>query len=156
MKYRNTPTSTTGKPPTDFIFRFRPRTILDILTHPNNPSSPRQISHQTQKEQPTKQVRQNTKYTLGEMVLYRHEFKTEIKWLKAKISAILSECRYRIILITKNSMRDCHGDQLRPYHEKEFYSQLPIAAPRTDELSDTEEQEETPQTQIESDDLGQR
>lgn len=131
LKYRNTPTTTTGISPTELIFHYRPRTTLDILINKQSPKSC--PSTQTPNEIPTKAKKHihRHKFKVNELVLYRHEFKSELKWTKSKIVSILSECRYRILLIAKNSMRDCHGDQLRPYNENEFYAQLPTPMKKT-------------------------
>lgn len=83
-------------------------------------------------------MKSSLKYKENELVLYRHEFKNELKWLKAKIISILSECRYRILLTTKNSMRNCHGDQLRPYNKNKFYAQLPVTVPLNSQPDDPE------------------
>lgn len=152
MKYRNTPTTTTGKSPSEFIFRYRPKTILDILTS-KTPIREHPYSQQvTSTKQHSQPMKSSLKYKENELVLYRHEFKNELKWLKAKIISILSECRYRILLTTKNSMRNCHGDQLRPYNKNEFYAQLPVTVPlnfQSDDRENIERQERREESNIE-------
>lgn len=68
---------------------------------------------------------------MNEIVLYKNEFKNDIKWLKAKVVKILSNCRYKIELLTRGSIRDCHGEQLRTFNANEFSSQLPTTSCRT-------------------------
>lgn len=129
LKYRNTPVTTTGKCPAELIFRFRPTTLMDVLTskqpsnHVNNEVTIR-----------TKVVEKNEKvfktFKVNEMVLYRNEFQNNIKWLKAKVIKVLSNCRYKIELLSRGSIRDCHGEQLRIFNANEFASQLPTVSCR--------------------------
>lgn len=56
FKYRNTPVTTTGKCPTELIFRFRPTTLMDVLTSEKtainmNKTSP--ASHTSEKKKKT-------------------------------------------------------------------------------------------------------
>lgn len=75
-------------------------------------------SEQNAPQQPEKDSKTTKTYKLNEIVLYRKEFKNEVKWLKAK--AILSKSRYKIELLKRGSRRDCHGGQLRIFNEKEI------------------------------------
>lgn len=128
IKYRNTPVTTTGMCPNERIFTYRPTILMDALK-----CKPKSLLANTDEEKAdkltmvagTKQsTNMNSKtsktYSPNEMVLYRNEFKKEAKWMKAKIIRVLSKSRYTIELVTRGSRRECHGDQLRPYHIKEL------------------------------------
>lgn len=147
FKHRNTPVTTTGETPSDRIFRFRPTTLMDVLTSRAPPSQ--NTSKTTTTTINNKKETESNKiklFELNELVLYRNEFKNDVKWLKAKIIKIHSPCRYRILLLTRGSMRDCHGDQLRTFNEKKFKSNLPTTSCRTaEETEESENGEEPPE-----------
>lgn len=137
IKYRNTPVTTTGVTPNDRIFIFRPATLMDALRCRATPSNAVNTEIEKSPEKPTTRPKATTnsasaantnkKYALNELVLYRNEFKKEIKWLKAKIIKIISKCRYEIELLTRGSRRQCHGDQLRTFNNNEFLK-LPVTS----------------------------
>lgn len=137
IKYRNTPVTTTGLTPNERIFCFRPTILMDALicrtklTHTEETKSKQKAngSKQNAQQQPDKVSETAKTYKLNQIVLYRNECKNEVKWLQAKIVGILSKSRYRIELLKRGSRRDCHGGQLRVYHENEFH-ELPISTPK--------------------------
>lgn len=129
IKYRNTPVTTTGQTPSDRIFRYRPTILMDGLSKSKIPPSQEKINTSSEKKV-TGNMNAIKAFKLNEIVLYRNEFKNEIKWLKAKIMKIHSNCRYEIKLLTRGSTRDCHGGQLREFKENEFTSQLPTVSCR--------------------------
>lgn len=139
IKYRNTPVTTTGLTPNERIFCFRPTILMDALISRAQPSHAKIATTETtakpKQSSPAKQNLINTKATVktatktylqNEIVLYRNIANNEVKWLKAKIICVLSKYRYRIELTTRGSRRDCHGEQLRPYNNNEFFK-LPTA-----------------------------
>lgn len=85
----------------------------------------------------------NKTYQPNELVLYWNEFKNEVKWLKAKIIKALSKFRYTIELTTRGSRRECHGDQLRPYHNTEIQSFPTYTQPEDKELEQATPTEST-------------
>lgn len=116
LKYRNTPVTTTKTSPNDLIFTHRNRTPITIL----NAKTPTKENRARQTKIPSEPERKKTKiFEKNEQVLYRAEASTKVKWMQAVIVERLSTCRYKIRLVTNNTIRACHGDQLRPFNKTE-------------------------------------
>lgn len=125
IKYRNTPVTTTGISNNERIYSYRPKILMDaLITSPDRgnveqksvPIVAQKANDLTvEKGAPNVFIMRksnNKTYQTNELVLYRSEFKNEVKWLRAKIIKILSKFRYTIELTTRGSRRDFHGDQL--------------------------------------------
>lgn len=96
---------------------------MDVLTSESNDGASKVDGVANEK----KAIQRKTKiYKDKEVVLYRNEWKTETKWLKAEIVEVLSKYRYRIKLMGRGSIRECHGDQLRPFNKNIIFSEFPI------------------------------
>lgn len=116
FKYRNTPVTTTKNSPNDLIFSYRNRTPISIL----NDKTPTKEHHTRQTNITPARENKNTKiFKKKEHVLYRAEANTKIKWMRAVIVEQLSTCRYKIRLLTNDTIRVCHGDQLRSFNTVE-------------------------------------
>lgn len=63
-----------------------------------------------------KEEKKSLKFKTKEQVLYRAEGKSNVKWMRATVVEPLSPCRYKIRLLTNQTIRICHGDQLRPFN----------------------------------------
>lgn len=134
IKYRNTPVTTTNQTPSDRIFLHRPRILMHVLTCKQTKGTEVKRIEPNQSHTTTQKT-----YKIGEMVVYRNEFKNDTKWLKARILKVLSKCRYTIQLLSRGSIRDCHGDQLRPFCKSIFDSQLPTRTPICQERFEEEQ-----------------
>lgn len=79
-------------------------------------------------------------YEPNEIVLFRSESNTDVKWRKAKILNRLSKCRYNIEIVgLKKRKEGVHGDQLRPFNEENTVIIPPIIKEAENQ---TEEEEE--------------
>lgn len=152
IKYRNTPVTTTGQTPSDRIFNYRPRTLMDVLNAESKTYEIRKAVMNEKTSEHTANIIAHTTYKVNELVVYRNENHNEVKWLKAKIIKILSKCRYTIQLLTRGSIRDCHGEQLRPFNQKNFFSQLPTSRCRTSKQINEENRAQNAPTQEEIED----
>lgn len=120
FKYRNTPVTTTKTSPNDLIFSHRNRTPTTIL----NDKTPTKDNHTRQTNTTPKMEGKNLKiFKKNEQVVYRAESNTKVKWMRAVIVEQLSTCRYKIRLLTNDTIRVCHGDQLRPFNTTENAAQ---------------------------------
>lgn len=127
LKYRNTPVSTTKETPNSKIFIFRPRTLMSALNEKAS-LTPHKPPTTPNNQQPAHVIDKPIKtYEPNELVLYKNEFKTEVKWIKAKIQKKLSKCRYTIELTGRGVRKEnVHGDQLRPFNQANTLTVTPI------------------------------
>lgn len=58
-------------------------------------------------------------FAVKDRVVYRAEGNTKVKWKRAIIVERLSTCRYKIRLLENDTIRICHGDQLRMFNTAE-------------------------------------
>lgn len=147
LKYRNTPSTTTNQTPSERIFLYRPKTLLDVMN-----KKPTQKANKPQTNEAYEKTKillrkeageKSIEYGLNEKVLYKSEFKSNIKWIRATIIGIISKFRYKIKLI-HGGRRECHGDQLRKFNEKQFNSQFVF--PTRSNTFDEQENVNTPST----------
>lgn len=109
--YRNTPCSVTKIPPSECLFKKKPRTRFDLL----KPSYSKQA--ETNSNDDTKR---NIKlYTLNEPV-YVKDVQTKL-WQKAKIVKIVSHCTY-LVKIGNENIKFIHANDIRsnPYENTNF------------------------------------
>lgn len=131
LKYRNTPTTTTMCSPSEMIFQFKPRTLLEIL---NDRPVCKTISN-------VSKIKNNNRFTnsrngsrfhsddklckkneiffkSNENVYYRNCFKNYLKWIPATVLQRISKVVYRIKV--NGVERTAHCNQLKKCNKRQF------------------------------------
>lgn len=114
FKSRNVPSTVTKKTPTEMIFSFKPRTLLDLINRKEKSSETKETIEKMAKI--TKQKKEIVKEPLVELfekekVYYLNHFKSYVKWIPALIMKKLSKVTY--LISVNERIRMAHRDQLR-------------------------------------------
>lgn len=134
FKYRNTPVTTTNVSPNSMIFIFRTRTLISIM---NNKAQSEQRTTKMNRPAIKQGKTISTKSSINtfakhDMVVYKCESSTAVRWCRAKVIEVISPCRFRIKLLHNGTNKVCHGDQLRKFNEGEH---LVVIPPKTRSIS---------------------
>lgn len=111
LSSRNTPSSATGRTPSEMIFAFKPRTLLDAVTGKSAENCDLKKKDITSIENNVKKSKNLSSFEMGTRVFYRNHFKAWVKWMPAVVVQVLSNLRYLIKLSGK--IRLVHRNQLR-------------------------------------------
>jgi transposase InsO family protein len=117
FSYRNTPTTTTNKTPSELLFNYKQKTLLNSIIKKEkckiidskNHSGELKNDNCTNGNQINKAI--NFSFSKGEKVLYRLHYKDFVKWKPAIIKEKISSCTYKILL--EGSIKFVHINQLR-------------------------------------------
>lgn len=100
FKYCNTIVTSTNETPSYRMFCYRPKTLLEVLKPgtKNSRQTPEIKCKNTERKRKENCMHESVKinnnktkqFKLNELVLYRNQFKDDVKWIKAKINKILS------------------------------------------------------------------
>lgn len=113
LKYRNTPSTVTGKSPADFVFQFKPKTLLEIMVNKNK-SHDIQSNPKTDENVPNKiSILKNCKarFENNENIYYKNHFKTHVKWLPGFIMHKITNYLYKVKV--NGVIRVAHVNQLK-------------------------------------------
>lgn len=120
---RNTPNIETGRSPTEIVFSFKPKVILDnindfLYKHSAPDNSRKNIFNDKNNQveskhntQITQEIELNHKFKVGEKVFYRCHFKSWIKWIPATIKQLVSRLTY--LIEVNNQIRYVQENQIR-------------------------------------------
>lgn len=114
-KYRNTPSTVTGKTPAELILSFRSRTVFDIINNksvPSNVAYPSVYSVNKKIEQSNGNCNKNQNlfcdrsridckpvdYQVGEVVSFQNVYQNYINWKPAEIVKKISKSIYLVNL----------------------------------------------------------
>lgn len=116
FKYRNKPTTTTNFTPAEIMFRYKPRTIIDLFkTKVNSKNeSDTKIKDINLKNENKKNI---IMYNVNDKVWYQNELKNNIKQLPAIIANELSPVRYLIKI--ENRVRQAHDENYSSFSSDE-------------------------------------
>lgn len=134
-KYRNTPSTVTGKSPAELIFSFKSRTVFDIIIDKSTHTQASIPSRNENNEvvQSNVRIKNNSKnsicvrsrsdckpieYSVGEVVSFQNVFKNYVNWKPATIVKKISKSIYTINL--NGSVKSAHIRQLRKCNAKEI------------------------------------
>lgn len=120
IEYRHTPSTVTCQSPSDLIFSFKPRTLLDSITNIKPGVKFEDKLQLKKKEINTKRseiVNKNVKYFhTGQKVWYLSPHKNTARWIPAVIIKRLSKVIYSIDV--DNIIKKAHGNQLKEKVER--------------------------------------
>lgn len=120
IKYRNTPTTTTNKTPSDLLLNYRPRIILDAMLtrrddHGGKKDGQNQINaKQENRIEEGKEQRQCFKE--GDKIWYKHFYKFEEKKLPGEVLERMGNKVYKIKV--NGGVKEVHGAHLNKRHER--------------------------------------
>lgn len=144
FSYNNTPSTVTSRSPTDLLFLYKPKTVLNSI----NPTT---ITKQSVSKSRVKfDLSRNKTYTIpaktsvkvnlnknvnykqipvkalknGEKVWYQNSFKDFVKWIPGEIIKRIS--KYLYLVNIRGNFRTAHQNQLKVYH-----SHSPVYSPVT-------------------------
>lgn len=119
---RNTPNSMTRQSPNDIIFKYKPRTLLDILVdktlykRSNKHCMQREIVKSNEHDQSNVV---NNNYKNGEIIYYKSYLNHCIKWIRAKFVRVVS--RYVCIIEIENRWKTAHLNQIRKCNQRDQF-----------------------------------
>lgn len=105
MYHNNSPSTVTGRSPSEIIFSFKPRTLLDLV----NVKFKDEVD--SFKSNEIKKIFINSKFKVDQKVMYRNHFKNYIHWIPATVLQVISKFTYLIRL--NSNVRFVHEDQLK-------------------------------------------
>lgn len=114
---RSTPSTVTKRAPIDLIFKYKPKTVLDLINEKvkvkidssvENEVKNVNINNNKTKVQ-TKSLKSD--FNVGENVMYRNHLKYSVKWLPARVVEVISAHTYLINVY--NNIRYVHENQIR-------------------------------------------
>lgn len=135
MNYRNTPCTVTQCSPSDLIFKYKPRTLLDLLLPENvnfekkndfnNSQINKNIKNQNflKKGDNSNSILNNPKkeFKPFQKILYLNQFKDLVKWIPGYIKKRLSNFRYLVCI--NGTTRVAHINQLKMNFDRNVYFQ---------------------------------
>ena len=113
--HRNTPSTVTGKTPSELIFAYKPKTLLDCLN--NKLKIKTDLNKGTINTKTNYNKKRNienkftSKYKVGDEVLYLNHIKNYIKWISAKVVQVVSPATYLIKI--DSHIRFVHEGQIK-------------------------------------------
>lgn len=107
MYHNNSPSTATGKSPSELIFAFKPRTLLDLV----NLKYKAEVDTVNINKVKSEEGEKNSKFKIDQKVLYKNHFKNFVHWIPAKVLQIVSKFTYLIRVY--DSVRFVHEDQLK-------------------------------------------
>lgn len=116
---RNSPRSSDSKIPSQLIFSFQPKILLDLLKNKNtkvidkvNVIKDCQPGDSNGKTNEVDKVNENIpKFAIGDRVMYRNHFKQFVRWIPALIHKIISPLTYLINI--NGNIRYVHENQIK-------------------------------------------
>lgn len=115
--YRNTPNTSTSKTPSELIFSYKPLFYFDILNNKIKTKIDYTSKYCKRKDNELSNSNLRTtfqcsnKFKVGDIVLYRTEFKQFVRWMPARVEKVLSTLTY--LIKVNNYIRFVHQNQLR-------------------------------------------
>lgn len=103
----------TGRSPSDIIFKYKPRILLDLI-NPRVISKSNKINHSQLVKDKNMNLESKivtSKFKKGENVFYRNHFKEYTRWIPAKIIEICSPLTY--LINVNNKIGFVHQNQMR-------------------------------------------
>ena len=110
---RNSPSAKNSTTPSELIFAFKPKTMLDLINEKkkvNFDLSENNVNYNSHSKQ-GKAKKIFSKFYVGEIVFYRNPWKQFVNWLPAKIEKVLSPLTY--LISVNDNVRYVHQNQLR-------------------------------------------
>lgn len=125
IKYRNTPTTTTKKTPSDLIFNYRPRTMLDVLRskvndHGSVKGGQNRIDVNGQRDDTIVGAKcKEVFFKEGDKIWYKHFYKFDEKKLPGEVLKRIGNKVSRIKV--NGSVKEVHGSHLNKRHERKVH-----------------------------------
>lgn len=121
INFRNTPCTVTGKKPSELLFKYAPRTLIDILkennfkkeeeSYDNSKNKETELKENIKTDKDSNDEKDSIEFCKDQKVLYKLHFKDILKWVPAIVIRKLNRVRY---LIDLNGMtRVVHQNHLR-------------------------------------------
>lgn len=127
FKYRNTPVTTTNVTPNSMMFIFRTRTLISIMSNKSpTETMTTKLNRPAHKQRTT--ISKKTKecpFAKHDLIVYKSESRTTVRWIRAKIIEVISPCRFKIKLLHDGTVKISHGDQLRKFNVTEHETVVP-------------------------------
>lgn len=146
MNYRNTPCTVTKCSPSDLIFKYKPRTLLDLLLPENvilknkNDLSNDEINQNIKNQNFSKKGKKSNpsdyprkEFQASQKILYLNHFKDMVRWIPGYVLKKLSNYRY-LVCINGNT-KVAHINQLKNNFDRRVYFQ-PFVTYASDTTSD--------------------
>lgn len=106
MYHNNSPSTVTGKSPSELIFGYKPKTLLDLV----NLKYKEKVDN-TNINEVTVRNENNSKFKVDQNVMYRNHFKNYVHWIPATVLQVVSKFTYLIRVY--DNVRFVHEDQLK-------------------------------------------
>lgn len=126
FKYRNTPSTTTNKYPSELIFNYRPRTLMENLKTTSDHGYKRSEIGNGQNEKKTSTIEKITEgeisFKEGDKIWYKYNHNYEFKWLPAVVVRKLGNKVYKIKV--NDTTKEVHGAHIKKRIEKKVRFEL--------------------------------
>lgn len=118
IHYRNSPSTVTSKTPSEMIFSFKPKVILDCINNkPKINFDTKDHNNVCHSDQMDPSIIVNSKFKKGEELLYRNHYKSFVHWIPATILKVISPLTY--LIDVNSNVRFVHENQLRKVEIKD-------------------------------------
>lgn len=102
--HNNTPSTVTGKSPSEIIFLYKPRTLLDLV----NEKKKEEIDS---RKRDLKVLQFESKYKVDQRVMYLNHCKSSVNWIPATVKQVIS--KYTYLILINGQVRFVHENQLK-------------------------------------------
>lgn len=101
----------TGKSPSELIFCFKPKTLLDLVNSKKKQTIDEDKRHINELNIENSFKKENSKFKVDQNVMYHSHFKNFVKWLPARVVKVISKFTYLIKVF--DNVRFVHENQIK-------------------------------------------